>query len=192
MTKTVKREKITEAALEAFVAKGYHDTRMEEIARKAGVGKGTLYEYFSNKEELFVASLEQAIDRYVEEINRILKSKGSLEEKIALFLEEECRFKSTYGETAFLFMRESKKIHVDFKRFMFKVRTVKTDLFRQLVLEAKAIGLFREDLDTEMAVSLLMGGLNQVHFGFFHEDRQGSMREEIPKLLEVLMTGFRS
>lgn len=192
MTKTVKREKIAEAALAAFVGKGYHDTRMEEIARKAGVGKGTLYEYFSNKEELFVASLEQAIDRYVEEINRILKSKGSLEEKIALFLEKECRFKSTYGETAFLFMRESKKIHVDFKRFMFKVRTVKKDLFRQLVLEAKASGLFRENLDTEMAVSLLMGGLNQIQFGFCHGNREGSMGEEIPKLLEVLMTGFRN
>ncbi|HTN49401.1 MAG TPA: TetR/AcrR family transcriptional regulator [Burkholderiaceae bacterium] len=43
------------AALELFIEKGYAGTRLEDVASRAGVSKGTLYLYFENKEELFKA-----------------------------------------------------------------------------------------------------------------------------------------
>jgi AcrR family transcriptional regulator len=46
---------ITEAALEAFAEKGYAATRVDEVARRAGVSKGLLYLYFKTKEDLFKA-----------------------------------------------------------------------------------------------------------------------------------------
>ncbi len=46
-------EEILEAALQVFDAQGYARTRLEDVARKAGVSKGTLYLYFDSKEELF-------------------------------------------------------------------------------------------------------------------------------------------
>jgi len=48
-------QEITEAALAAFAEKGYAATRVEEVARRAGVSKGLLYLYFATKEELFKA-----------------------------------------------------------------------------------------------------------------------------------------
>lgn len=47
------------AALELFVEKGYAATRSEEVARRAGVSKGTLFLYFSSKEELFKAVVRE-------------------------------------------------------------------------------------------------------------------------------------
>lgn len=44
---------ITAAAFDAFVEKGYAGTRVEEVAKRAGVSKGLLYLYFKTKEELF-------------------------------------------------------------------------------------------------------------------------------------------
>lgn len=49
------------AALEEFVARGYAATRLEEVAARAGVSKGTLYLYFGSKETLFKAVIEQGI-----------------------------------------------------------------------------------------------------------------------------------
>lgn len=46
---------LIEAALELFVEKGYAATRVEEVAARAGVSKGTLFLYFASKEELFKA-----------------------------------------------------------------------------------------------------------------------------------------
>lgn len=48
-------QELLEAALSVFVARGYAAARMEEVARRAGVSKGTLYLYYETKEELFKA-----------------------------------------------------------------------------------------------------------------------------------------
>jgi AcrR family transcriptional regulator len=49
------------AALELFVEKGYAGTRLEDVAGRAGVSKGTLYLYFDNKEELFKAVVRESV-----------------------------------------------------------------------------------------------------------------------------------
>lgn len=52
---------ITEAALEAFAEKGYDATRVDEVARRAGVSKGLLYLYFKTKEDLFKAVIRSFV-----------------------------------------------------------------------------------------------------------------------------------
>lgn len=52
---------ITQAALEAFAEHGYAATRVDEVARRAGVSKGLLYLYFKTKEELFKAVIRSAV-----------------------------------------------------------------------------------------------------------------------------------
>ena len=50
-----RRAEILEAALGLFSSKGFHDTTMEEVAKEAGVAKGTIYLYFQSKEHLLLA-----------------------------------------------------------------------------------------------------------------------------------------
>lgn len=57
---------IAAAALELFVDKGFATTRLEDIAKRAGVSKGTVYLYFDNKEALFRAAVEAAMTPAVE------------------------------------------------------------------------------------------------------------------------------
>ena len=53
-----KRRQIIEGARSLFLAQGFDAASMGEIARKAGVSKGTLYVYFESKEQLFEAIVE--------------------------------------------------------------------------------------------------------------------------------------
>jgi AcrR family transcriptional regulator len=55
------------AALDSFVEYGFAATRLEDVAAKAGVSKGTLYLYFKNKEELFKAVLKESVVPLIEE-----------------------------------------------------------------------------------------------------------------------------
>ena len=50
-----KREEILEAAMTVFASKGFHRSRMEEVAVEARIGKGTIYEYFDSKRQLLQA-----------------------------------------------------------------------------------------------------------------------------------------
>lgn len=69
---------LLEAALTLFVEKGFAATRVEEVAQLAGVSKGTLFLYFSTKEELFKAVVRQNISgRFVEWGQELLQYDGT-------------------------------------------------------------------------------------------------------------------
>jgi AcrR family transcriptional regulator len=59
--KDARPEQITAAALDLFVERGYAATRLEDVAERAGVAKGTVYLYFANKSELFKAVVREGI-----------------------------------------------------------------------------------------------------------------------------------
>ncbi|MFL6707450.1 MAG: TetR/AcrR family transcriptional regulator [Massilia sp.] len=59
--KDARPQELLAAALDLFVERGFASTRLEDVAKRAGVSKGTLYLYFTNKEELFKAVVRDAI-----------------------------------------------------------------------------------------------------------------------------------
>ena len=63
---------IVAAALAVFGEKGFAGTRIEEIAARAGVSKGTLYLYFETKADIFRAVVEQAVKPNVEALERVV------------------------------------------------------------------------------------------------------------------------
>ena len=56
-----KKNNIIGAAMQVFAQKGYAATRIIDVARRAGIGKGTVYEYFSSKEDLFFSVFQQVM-----------------------------------------------------------------------------------------------------------------------------------
>ena len=56
--KKLKRETIAKSCFEIFAQNGFHNVSVSEIAKTAGIGKGTVYEYFSNKEDIVLELME--------------------------------------------------------------------------------------------------------------------------------------
>ena len=85
--KEARPEEITAAALELFVERGFANTRLDDVAARAGISKGTLYLYFENKEELFKAVVREAlVARLVEFRSQIDKYEGSTFDLLALMM----------------------------------------------------------------------------------------------------------
>ena len=79
INKTEKCNEIAAAALYLFAEKGYAATSVEEIADAAGIGKGTVYEYFSSKEEIFVHAINNWI---MDLINRMVEKTRNIENPV--------------------------------------------------------------------------------------------------------------
>src|SRR5262249_21205413 len=78
---------ILRAALDAFVENGFAATRLEDIAERAGVSKGTLYLYFESKEALFKAVIRETIVPVVERAEQQVEAfSGSSRDLFALTL----------------------------------------------------------------------------------------------------------
>lgn len=57
-----KKEKIIEAGFELICTEGYHNTNTAQIAKKAGVSTGIIYQYFKDKHDIFICGLEKYAD----------------------------------------------------------------------------------------------------------------------------------
>ena len=68
--KDARPSEILDAALELFCQKGYAATTLEQVAKAAGVSKGTLYLYYDNKEELFRSMVRELLVPHVEDFER--------------------------------------------------------------------------------------------------------------------------
>jgi AcrR family transcriptional regulator len=72
------RNRIVRAAIECFSIAGFDKTRMDDIAERAELSKGTLYLYFRNKEELFYAICQNSIVDLNEQMSKLFKRKEDL------------------------------------------------------------------------------------------------------------------
>jgi len=84
----LRRRAILEAAKEVFLDKGFEASRMEEIAKRCELGKGTIYFYFRSKEELYLALLQEGVNELFERIEKKLEEEGEPEEVLKRVGEE--------------------------------------------------------------------------------------------------------
>lgn len=75
--KNARPAELLEAALDCFAERGFAATRLEDVAARAGVTKGTAYLYFKNKEELFKAVVGGYIVPVIEELEAAAREPGS-------------------------------------------------------------------------------------------------------------------
>lgn len=65
------KEKITKHALKIFAQKGYFRTTVDDIAQATGVAKGTVYLYFKDKQDLYVATIDEHFSRAIATLTAI-------------------------------------------------------------------------------------------------------------------------
>jgi AcrR family transcriptional regulator len=84
--KLEREEQILSAALEEFGANGYAATRLEDVANRAGIAKGTIYLYFRDKERLFRAVVRTLIQKRIDALTGMFS--GSAEELLRELLSQ--------------------------------------------------------------------------------------------------------
>jgi len=82
-----KRAGILKAAARIFSQKGFHRSKMDEIAEKAGVAKGTLYYQFASKSKLFSATVTEGIEEIIEQIQTQLAADMSFDRHFKKLIE---------------------------------------------------------------------------------------------------------
>jgi AcrR family transcriptional regulator len=82
-----KREHILAAAAVTFARHGYHGTNLQRVAAAAGMGKSSIYHYFSTKEAVRTALADAILRHEAELFERVVASGGAPEERLAALLD---------------------------------------------------------------------------------------------------------
>jgi len=155
---------LLEAALDLFVEKGYAATRVEEVAARAGVSKGTLFLYFPSKEELFKAVVRENISgRFSEWQETLTHFAGNCSEMIeyAFFAWWERIGSTKVNGLGKLMVSEANNFPEIALFYRSEVVLPAQDLIRQILKRGMASGEFR-DIDLEYAIYLVQAPLMQL------------------------------
>ncbi|MBU3740981.1 MAG: TetR/AcrR family transcriptional regulator [Candidatus Kapabacteria bacterium] len=155
-----KRADIVRHAADVFARHGYHATKMQDIASKADIGKGTIYEYFRTKEELFLAIYDAWMGEFEQTISNRVAAAADAMSKVDAIRESAVEFYESRAEQAPLLLEFwAHALRTDNPAFLERVRRMRTylrDLGASLTRELTAAGWFH-DIDATAFAELETG-----------------------------------
>ena len=191
-------DEILSAAIEVFGEVGFARAKLDDVARKAGVSKGTLYLYFDSKEELFRRLvLERIIPCFREAEQYLRESQGSARELLEWFIRRKWNVIRQPE-----MVRIARLVHAELAsfpelaRFYFEEVVLRSrSLLRQILERGEATGEFRKvshDFVLRAVPSLLVhGAMYQRGFGAY-DPHALSDEELLEGILDLVLHGVLS
>ncbi|MCW5206134.1 TetR family transcriptional regulator [Desulfobulbus sp. F5] len=141
---------IMDAAITLFGERGYENTSIAALARAAGVGKGTIYSYFSSKSDILLAFSEEELACLHLELQQKIPLDALLEEKLLLIFMYEFRYITKNKEFGRTLMRE-----MIFPKALAREKSQEIEeqfiqLFVLIFKEAQEKGQLRQDIELTM------------------------------------------
>lgn len=196
--KKEKKDLIIEAAIREFIKKGFPKTTISDIAKAAGIGKGTVYEYFSTKEEIINQTFEFFVRSLGMDFEAVLISGLPPREKLVRIFEGFIDFMDSQAqdmiELMFDFWSESMKstdqsknlIYKEMKKFYQAYRTI----FADIIVEGMSAGTFRKDINPSSAASMVVGALDGIIVQWVLERESYDYASVIKTIADIFVNGI--
>ncbi len=149
-----RREQIVTAAVELFATQGFYRTTIQQIARKAGVSTGLIYQYAETKEDVLLLALMHVMDRYRHELEAIDEGSEPLGRLYAA-LETYCRVVDENRDAAILAYRSTMSLPLEYRHYIKQAELATNELMATRVRACIDAGLFRE-VDVELVTYQLV------------------------------------
>ncbi|MFP4081733.1 MAG: TetR/AcrR family transcriptional regulator [Candidatus Aminicenantes bacterium] len=193
--KKIKREKILESAISVFAKKGIFKTKIADIAAAADVGKGTIYEYFNSKDEIFLAAFHYVIEKAERVVAKRLSTTGDPLEKLCLLFEA---WKEILGSE----FKEHMEIMLDFwaEGIRSKDESAAFSLKKIYDENRKLIKNILDDcveqrkirpVDTKIAASIIIGTMDGLIVQFITDPRIFSIKKSFDLLAQIVISGLK-
>lgn len=162
--KTDRRAELLDAAVHVFARKGFHASRVGDVAQEAGVAHGLLYHYFRSKDEVLETIFRESWSMLVAETERIETSGVPLREQLRRFARIFLGSWLVTPELVRVLVREVAR-SPDVGRRVDEIRRLFLAL-RRIIESARERGEARADVDARLAALVFYGALEEILTGW--------------------------
>ena len=193
--KAEKKRKILDAALGVFVDKGFSNVVINDIARSAGIGKGTVYEYFKSKEDLFSELLKYLFAKYQSYVPKEWKKGTTPDERLKNLLSFYTRLyvqaSSRRNKVIFMLVdylshnktKSSRKREGYFSGYREEIRSI--------IEEGIKLGTFRK-VDVESAVTSITIAIDGLMFQMLLMPASINVKKMSQSLIDMILTYLKA
>lgn len=155
------RERILDAALNIFSRKGYYDTKLDEIVDESSTSKGSIYFHFPNKEQLFLALVDQFADLLERRVKEAIEPEPIGMSRVRVALVTTLETFGKYRRPAKLMLVQAVGLGKPFEEKRIEVNDRFARLIEGYLKEAIEVGDI-EPVDTEVVSYAWMGAMYSV------------------------------
>jgi AcrR family transcriptional regulator len=159
-----KRRLILDAAVRVFAHKGFHTSRVGDIAEEAGVAHGLLYHYFASKDEVLETIFRENWGVLVERIDAVVRTDESARNKLRHVAAILLRTWRHEPDVVRVLIREIARSAELQERIADLVKPI--EAIRRIIEGGQETGEFRADLDPALAATVFYGGIDEVLTGW--------------------------
>jgi len=190
--KKQKKEKILKAAMKVFASKGVANTIMNDIAKEACIGKGTIYEYFKSKDEMIVEAFNYFINQLNSELEKDLQKLTDPIEKLKTMISTLVKFtEKSLTETIEIildFWAEGIRQKYETKTYILNLKETYND-YRNIIIKILEDGIKENKIkkvNTKNVASIIIAILDGIMLQWFIDKNVinlSSISEDIHRLI---------
>jgi TetR/AcrR family transcriptional regulator, fatty acid metabolism regulator protein len=192
----LRKQQILDSAKRLFSKKGYHNTHVEDILKEISIGKGTFYEYFSNKEELFILLLVNFLNEWEKAVFDTITdiANEDIRTYYRVLIKRSLEFFRNNEDLCNIYLRVGPGTEEVFDPYIEQfeekmLQYVKNDIERGV--KARAIS---KDIDVELMANIVLGAFLRIDYYYFvvrREDKESFDLDHITdQLLSLIENGI--
>jgi TetR/AcrR family fatty acid metabolism transcriptional regulator len=184
-----RRSQILAAAVELFSKRGFYETGVEDIARAAGISKGTIYNYFDDKRTLFMATIEWSLRELTDALSRSVQGIANpvhkLETAMQTYLSFFQRNRNLYR---IIFIHRSTHRDKAELRFTKKYLT-HFYLFEGILTEGIERNVFK-NVNVNITSSAIVGIIHALYHEWLLSDESMSRAGTVSQIMDLVFDGL--
>ncbi len=151
------KKHIIKSAVRVLARKGMSATKMADIAAEAEVSYGLVYHYFSNKEQILSALLEEALEKGSNNLQKALVASGTPWDRLEMFVTGALQSFQEHPEFLVVLYQalQDEELHNKMRERAQDKRRLMTEATRRLIVEGQAAGQMVQDDPDQLVVLLL-------------------------------------
>lgn len=194
-----RRAQILDVAKQVFAARGYHDANVSDICAAAGIGRGTLYQYFENKRDVLLevvrgmcARIQTILDERPK-VGRIPGAKKAPREMVVAFCKARLReLLATIFEdeaTLRLILRDARGADGMIDEVLAEIDALMLGALEADTRAASAAGIMR-DVDPKVTALYVLGGVEKVIMAALRASEPIDLDDIVDKLVDIELFGL--
>jgi len=184
-----KRQQILAAATQIFAHKGFHQAKIADIAAVAGVGKGTVYEYFPSKKDLFQQLLLHIFTTYLAYLEKLSREELKLESFLQRLLRESLGYFWEHREIARIILSDLPPVDAGTQALFFKVKGDILQCLSSFLDAAVERGEMRP-LPPRLVATMFTGLAAAINHQLVVETQQVDLDATVSEAMEFIMHGI--
>lgn len=187
-----KRERMLEVAAELFSKKNYHEVMMDDVAHLTNVAKGTVYNYFASKEELYFTIMNTKLGHLNSSLKNRIVSEISIIDSLHTYTIQLYMFMMKYQNFFLMYQKEYLNAQNHFCDELRRMNEELKSILSDIIYRGKRDNHFR-DVEENFAVQLVLGSIfGTVQRGIENKYSGDKLIEEREKVFDFVLHGLYS